>query len=421
MNASEITKKARKAEDKLLDHIMYRNMRGIRRALAAGAPLNGFRGSLNWLPLLHAARGGSPGVINLLLEKGAILEIASTCDLLTSDGLRLLYKRGTHALHVAAQEGEVDALRTLLQAGAHPNVRDDYGRTPLMAACDGHQPAAQRFDLIIEMLLEAGALPSVADDQGCVPLHAAACFGADDAIEVLVAVEPATLALANNDGLTPLSVAAGRGHESAVRLLLALGASDKEACAENRESSLELAAKIGHEGVTAVLLGAGLEAVGGVEAVRVAMASAITNNKPRVLDMLLGVQGEEMRGRWAGADSPKGSTMLVVAASVCGLAVTRVLLAAGAGEGVLEDQRNRLLLSEILARTNSVGALGRTLEREKAFRARSYCWPVETSSVPGLASVLEAPCDGEATTSIWAGVRIFRSSPRIPFTSRIAR
>lgn len=297
----------RKVNGDLLEEIVYGNMRGVKRALAAGAAVDGPPGNII-KPIIVAATQRHPGVISLLLSKGANLDIAAPRDPLPAEE-GWVYPRGTRAIHAAANAGQVDVLRVLLQAGAQPNVIDGRGRTPLIAACSMcPSETAQPLLTVVEVLLEAGALPRLADDDGRVPLHGAARLGADDAIEVLVTAAPGTLTHADKDGVSPLCLAAMEGHESAVRVLLSAGASDKEAWGNDKEMSLGMAANMGHEGVAAVLLGMGSEAVGGVEGVRGAMLLAIRYGHPRVLDMLLGVDGEEMRAWWTKVATPEDST-----------------------------------------------------------------------------------------------------------------
>ncbi len=56
--------------------------------------------------------------------------------------------------------GYEDIIKTLLDAGADPNIRDDYGRTSLMyASLSGYESA-------VRMLLENGANPNIIDDGG---------------------------------------------------------------------------------------------------------------------------------------------------------------------------------------------------------------------------------------------------------------
>lgn len=124
----------------------------------------------------------------------------------------------------------------------------------------------------------------------------------------------------------------------------------------------------------------------------------------------------------------RGFHLLLLAAIGCCLAATSVLLAAGADErvcfinGVVSaNEMAPSVLSENDRDEAKVAALGRMLERGPAFRARSFCWPVQTSAVMGVATAVLAPCGGEATPSVGLGVRIVRRDSRIFFSSFIAR
>lgn len=403
-----------------MEGITYDNVRRVKKALAAGARVDGTPGTLI-TPLMRAATYGRLGMTNFLLEKGAKLETSTPFDTTTPEEATA-YPRGTRVLHVAAYAGEVEILRALLQAGAQPNAKNADGWTPLMAACNGCRSQSQRRVTTVEVLLEAGALPSLSDKEGHCPLHIAAHWGVDDAIAILAAAAPGTLNHPNQEGFTPLCAAAKQGHESAVRLLLSVGASDREGWRRNKETSLGCSAERGHEGVTAVLLGAGLQAVGGVEAVRDAMLRAIKNDHPRILDMLLCIEGEQMRTRWAKIASHEGFPMLMFAAVGCCLSATSVLLAAGADERVFEERMGPVgeIVGRAVARAEKdeakESALVRMLARGPAFRAQSYCWQAEASAV-----MIAGPPGVKAAPNVPLGVRIFRPRSGTLFTSRIAR
>lgn len=422
---------AEAAARELLHQIDHGNMRGVQKALASGAPADGIPGT-DLHPLVRAAYNGRLDMISLLLKDGANLETAASRDLRNDDG-ELVYPRGTHPVHAAAYCGRIEALRALLRAGARPNAKDCYGWTPLMAACDVYPYLAQPRAMMIKVLLDAGALPSMVNDYGCVPLTIAATRGADDAVEVLAAAAPDTVNHVDRKRLTPLSSAATQGHERTVRLLLSAGASDKEARAEKRRSSLELAATAGHDGVVAALLDSGLAAVGGSEAVGHAMKAAIKAGHPRILDVLLGVEGEEMRAHRANSsvhtssDPDGGCPLLSLATAGCCLAATSVLLAAGADERVFEAIGipasrivGRVLESDKRDEAKDAG-LVRMLQRGPAFRARSYCWPVQASDAVGVAAVVTVSSGRQARLRVPLGVRVFRPSRCNFFTSRIAR
>ncbi len=64
---------------------------------------------------------------------------------------------GSHgALHMAALMGHLDMLTMLLNTGFDINTVDDYGQTPLHAACGAKRP----FPKTVQRLLERGADPS---------------------------------------------------------------------------------------------------------------------------------------------------------------------------------------------------------------------------------------------------------------------
>ena len=98
------------------------------------------------------------------------------------------------------------------------DVTDFTGGTPLhVAATNGEQDAMQ-------VLLEAGAavnataLHCAGERLGFTPLHFAALTGHQDAVQVLLDAG-AALHATTSDGTTPLRCAASRGYESVAQML----------------------------------------------------------------------------------------------------------------------------------------------------------------------------------------------------------
>ena len=100
--------------------------------------------------------------------------LASGADLLARDEF------GWTLLHEAACEGDAEAVRLLICAGAEPNVvvqgdgDDNYGQTPLhCAARNGNLES-------VRALVAAGADVSARAEEGETPLHVAVVFGSSE-------------------------------------------------------------------------------------------------------------------------------------------------------------------------------------------------------------------------------------------------
>ncbi|MFI7337691.1 ankyrin repeat domain-containing protein [Streptomyces sp. NPDC050085] len=74
---------------------------------------------------------------------------------------------GRTAVHYAAADGDVDALRVLLAEGADPGAADAAGWTPLHFAAQAQAPS------VVEVLLAEGAGVDVVDRHGNTPLSRA--------------------------------------------------------------------------------------------------------------------------------------------------------------------------------------------------------------------------------------------------------
>lgn len=84
--------------------------------------------------------------------------------------------------------------------------------------------------------------------------------------------------------------------------------------------------------VVQLLLDRGVEAVGGPYVIDGALGAAIQMGRPRLLERILAVEGEDRKGRWAAALLKGCVPMLHFAAAFGGAASVGVLLAAGADE-----------------------------------------------------------------------------------------
>ena len=126
---------------------------------------------------------------------------------------------GTTPLIRAAKAGDAAAIRLLLAHGANPDLPQQGGITPIMAAAGlGSTSIDTRGSLktqgeavqSIELLLAAGGDINLQDKQGRSALHGAAFWGWNDVVKALAA-NHAQLQAKDAKGLTPLDYALGKG------------------------------------------------------------------------------------------------------------------------------------------------------------------------------------------------------------------
>ena len=186
--------------------------------LEHGADVNARETNGGQTTLMWAAANRSPDIVRLLVDHGADPRARST--------------GGFTPLLFAAQQGDIESGRLLLQAGADVNDRSGNDRkTALMVAAAGGN---REFSVL---LLEKGANHALSDDGGFTALHYAASDkdGADIVRALLMHgahPNPRTTrdsreyvyAGVNLTGATPLFLAASRGNVETVRALLAGGA-----------------------------------------------------------------------------------------------------------------------------------------------------------------------------------------------------
>jgi hypothetical protein len=117
-----------------------------------------------------------------------------------SPALATEYRRALEqadALSQAVSDGDVQAIKNLLEAGADANPRDAYGSTAL------HRAVAQGNAVLVERLLDGGADANARDDQGRTALHIAASQGNAVLVERLLA-KGADVNAADKNYETPL-------------------------------------------------------------------------------------------------------------------------------------------------------------------------------------------------------------------------
>jgi uncharacterized protein len=169
----------------------------VRELLARGADPNIRDDGDNAFPLHFAAERGELEIVKLLVEHGADPVGAGTTHLLDAIGwavcfdyvthtevARYLLAHGArHTLLSAVAMGDVDAIRELARGGVDLNQRMDrtnHRRTPLHLAVIKKQPAA------VSTLLELGADPNIEDAAGLAPLDQSALKGEQEMAQRLI-------------------------------------------------------------------------------------------------------------------------------------------------------------------------------------------------------------------------------------------
>ncbi|XP_061763206.1 ankyrin repeat domain-containing protein 39 isoform X1 [Nerophis ophidion] len=113
----------------------------------------------------------------------------------------------------AAMNGDLKRVKSLIQRGIPPNLKDTAGYTALhYASRSGHLT-------VCDFLLESGACASPQTPGGATPLHRAAFCGHLDVARLLLR-HRADPMIADGDGASALHKAAEQGHEKVCQLLL---------------------------------------------------------------------------------------------------------------------------------------------------------------------------------------------------------
>jgi ankyrin repeat protein len=247
--------------------------------------------------VMFAAAGGHPKCTKLMIDEGADVNAVATA---TPDYLEKLAKMieegtvdpnedphvdGVTGVHVAAEEGHLECVKLLIDAGADVTVLDDEERSPLLLAIKGNygevasalikagaDPNTPYVDeegeshnllmdsIIVEnadfalLLIEHGADLYYKDDHMVTTLLQAAHRGIANVTEALLnkhasspkAGQENWVDDASDEGVTPLLAASSEGHVSIVQQLLSTGKANVNAKDKEGTNSLMAAAARGH-------------------------------------------------------------------------------------------------------------------------------------------------------------------------------
>jgi uncharacterized protein len=221
-------------ETPLMTAVDKGNIDAVRALLEHGAEVNLKESRGGQTALMWAVANRSPEIVKLLVEHGADVRARSNGNFTP-----LLF---------AAQQGDVESGRALLQAGADVNESRNRDRlTPLMVA------AASGYRELSVFLLDAGANPGLMADSGYTALHFAASdekgaglvkalldHGANPNARTTKDSRQNTTSGVSLKGATPLFLAASLGNVETVRALIAGGA-DPFIATDERTAPLHVA------------------------------------------------------------------------------------------------------------------------------------------------------------------------------------
>jgi ankyrin repeat protein len=123
-----------------------------------------------------------------------------------------------HEIHVAAANGDLEALKAMIEADRSLlESRDDAGSTPLHVACQQGNLEMARY------LLGAGADPLAGDNENSMPIHVAAIGGNIDVMKLFLE-KGIDVDIRDDNGMTPLLFAAYRPLNEMIDFLIAHGA-----------------------------------------------------------------------------------------------------------------------------------------------------------------------------------------------------
>ncbi|KAG6541308.1 hypothetical protein Mapa_017361 [Marchantia paleacea] len=194
-------------------------------------------------PLMVAAAEGSVKAVETLLRREIMADPKATDD------------EGFNCLHLAAQHGHADVARLILQAHSElVNTRTSSGRTALMlASSEGNLSVVEELlDQKLTLKLDVTAK----DPEDLTFVHLAAMNGHLEMLNEILRREPwaGCVNSMSLSGRTPLMFAAQGGHENVVSMLLQHAGCDEELLDRGGFSFLHLAAQTGQTKVLTLLL-----------------------------------------------------------------------------------------------------------------------------------------------------------------------
>jgi ankyrin repeat protein len=226
----------------------------------------------------------------------------------------------------AAWGGETEIVRLLIDAGADPNIADEFGNTALIFA------ATTSNDEAISLLLDAGAEPDVENNFGFRVLNAVSVGGNASTARILIdaGANPMTPCQFR---YTPLTGAVSNGNLEIIRTLLEAGAHPDVQDNYQGNTALCMASSYGQINIIRELLAHGADPNAPSKSRFTPVYEASQCRHPEAVSILIEA-GADIEFR----DAYLQNTPLIVAVRSGNADTVRVLLQAGADTSVVNEE-----------------------------------------------------------------------------------
>jgi ankyrin repeat protein len=185
---------------------------------------------------MKASRDGNIEAVKRAIDAGAEVDYST--------------EKGKTALMLAASNGHIDTVKLLLDYGAQIDRQDNFGTTAIIVAATANKTETAQF------LAEQGADPTHKDSSGGSALSNATFFGHADTVKALLKHADD---LQQNDAEELMMIACGLGHTDVAKALLKHGISPNARGIKQR-TAIMAAAAFNKPEVTKLLLDNGADA-----------------------------------------------------------------------------------------------------------------------------------------------------------------
>jgi ankyrin repeat protein len=251
-------------EEPLVKAAFKEDLEAVKQLVFTTLDVNVRDRATNTTALDQAAENANLEIVRTLVRAGARANLEN--------------KNGRSPLMYLREKASADLVRELLSAGAKVNASDESGSTALMNAAAYSNPA------VVKELIENGARIDLKDDDGKTALMCA--VGNDDArIAKLLIDAGAALNAKQEDGKTALMIAAEEGDPETVKLLISFNAEINEKDDDGRTALMFAASTHDLESVQA-LLNAGADVTVKDDEGKTALALARQNDQKEIVKLL---------------------------------------------------------------------------------------------------------------------------------------